>query len=84
MIVKAGAEEALQFVAGQDDALQHRRKLLDCLDAGATEFQLMPNPARLAQMRLAHACRTFSAAASSRSAMASTSASVRGGSWVRR
>ncbi|MNR47518.1 hypothetical protein D3C85_1666280 [compost metagenome] len=55
MVVEAGAEEALQFLAGQDNALQHRRQLFDRLDAGAAEFQLVPHPTRQAQMRLVHA-----------------------------
>ncbi|MNR12942.1 hypothetical protein D3C85_1293200 [compost metagenome] len=55
MVVEAGTEEALQLLAAQDDALQHRRQLSDGLDAGAAELQLVPHPARLAQMSLGHA-----------------------------
>ncbi|MND87551.1 hypothetical protein D3C80_795530 [compost metagenome] len=55
MVVETGAEEALQLLSGQDDALQHRRQLFDRLDAGAAELQLVPHPARQAQMGLVHA-----------------------------
>src|SRR5690606_31003317 len=84
MVVEAGAEEALQLVARQHDALQDRGQLLDGFDTGAAESQLMPHAARLSQQGVAHACFTFSAAASIMSARASTWASLSGGSWVRR
>ncbi|MNI33988.1 hypothetical protein D3C73_879610 [compost metagenome] len=72
VVVEAGAEEALQLLARQDDPFQHGGQLLHRLHARAAEPQLVPHAARLSQQGVVHACLTFSAAASIRSAMVST------------
>ena len=50
----SAAVDALS-AASRSDAPAVVASLLDRLDAGAAELQLVPHPARLAQMRLGHA-----------------------------